>query len=368
MNYHKRNIGIVLCLSAIAMVPFYGCNRSTNRNAEPIKVKVAVVYEDPAMPQFDNKRIHEYCTTPGYTYRWNDPRSQATAFCEAITKASHGVVEYEIVEQIEADRFFTSLKERPQGEHISNDEMASLLVAPKWGVELERRLQYDYNAMIQYYGFDKKRDEGIIDEVWIYSTPLSGAYESHLMGKGGFWLNSPPETETTVNKLLTVMFFNYERNLACALESFSHRFESTMMQVYGWWNYDNKATKEELSTWERYTGYAKIYDKYDAGNSNVGNVHFPPNGTHDYDFVNDDYVMSYADEWLDYPNVTETHPRSINRTEWGDHEGYMMWWLGHMPHFKGINSADGKLNNWWYYVVDYSEAVCRESALNCKTK
>ena len=41
----------------------------------------------------------------------------------------------------------------------------------------------------------------------------------------------------------------------------------------------------------------------------------------------------------------------------------MKWWLGHMPHFKGISPYDGKLNNWWHYVVDYNAAVALEKKL-----
>lgn len=351
-----------LLFGFIAFTALCSCAaKQESRDSETLIIKVAVVYED--MPLFDGQRIHEAIKTPGYDFSWNNPREQVKEYIEAINEASHGAVKYEVVKIIEADRFFTHLKDTPEGELVSNEQMAKMLKLPKWGREIEANVKYDYNAMIQYYGFDKMRDNGEISEVWVYSTPLSGAYESHLMGEGAFWLNSPGETETTCKELLTVMFFNYERNIACALESFSHRVESTMMKVYGWWDFDNKNTKSELTTWERYTGYAQRYDKFDPGMSNIGNVHFPPNGTHDYDFVNPTEVMTYADEWLNYPDVPETNARPISAAEWGTHTGYMKWWLGHIPHFKGINPADGKLCNWWHYVVDYNAAVSLEKSL-----
>ncbi len=336
----------------------------SDRTAEPIRIKVAVVYENPVVPGTDGKRVHEHFRTPGYSFSWNNPAEQLPKYMAAISEASHGVVEYEVVEEIYADSLFTYRVSDPEYKHISMDEFFGMLALPKWGVEVERDVRYDYAGMISYYGFDKKCDAGEIDEVWVYSTPLSGMYESHMMGEGAFWINSPGEPEAPCKELLSVMFFNYERDIACALESFSHRFESTMMKVYGWWDYDNRPTKEDLTTWDKYTGYAKIYSRYDGNACHIGNVHFPPNGTHDYDFVNEDYVMSYADEWLDYPDVPEKNARLINRSEWGNHEGYMKWWLGHMPHFKGMNPADGKLNNWWHYVVDYKAAVELENKLN----
>lgn len=351
----------VLCI-VFGAINFLSCQ--SNRVADTLTVKVAVVYEDPILPS-TNARIHESCTTPHYDFKWNNPREQTQMFIEAINESSHGVVKFEIVEVIEADTLFTKLKDSSKEGHLTISELDNLLHLDTWGPAIERNLMYDYASMVEYYGFDKKCDAGVIDEVWIYSSPLSGAYESHLMGKDAFWLNSPGETNCTCNELLTVMFFNYERDLACALESFSHRFESTMMKIYGWWDYENRKTIEELTTWDKYTAYEKIYDAYDKGKSNVGNVHFPPNGIHDYDFMNKDYVLSYADEWYDYPEVPQKSAKLINCDEWGSHEGYMRWWLSHMPHFKGISPYDGKLNNWWHYVVDYDKAIQLE---NRKTK
>jgi hypothetical protein len=50
----------------------------------------------------------------------------------------------------------------------------------------------------------------------------------------------------------------------------------------------------------------------------------------------------------------------VNRQEWyypgGDYQrGFMRWWFNHLPRFTG--TYEGKLNNWWHYIVDYEEAV-----------
>lgn len=340
------------------------CQADPNgRIADPVTIKVAVVFEDPMTEECGGQYVHQWCRTPGYDFSWNNPREQLPAFIEAIRESSHGYVNYEVVEVYEADTTFTYFTHLPEVRHFSMTELEEYLRLPDWSPFDRGKIRYDYAGMVAHYGFDRKCDAGEIDEVWIYSTPISGCYESHLMGKDGFWLNSQPE-EATCNELLTVMFFNYERDLACALESYGHRFESIMLEVYGWWDYDNKATKEELTTWEKYTGYAKKYEKYNPGNSHVGIVHFPPNGVRDYDFCNENSVMSYADNWFDYPEVKEEGGRLMNCKEWGGHEGYMRWWLSHMPHFEGISPYDGKLNNWWHYVVKYREAVAYEKELS----
>src|SRR5690554_7474454 len=107
------------------------------------------------------------------------------------------------------------------------------------------------------------RDNGEIHEVWVWTFPYGGMWESHMMGEGAFWINSQPNENPSCKELLSIMGLNYERDLACALESYGHRFESTMMKVYGWWDYDNKPYANELTTWELFSAYGLRYDKYE---------------------------------------------------------------------------------------------------------
>lgn len=356
-------------LLVLLFLPVLGFAQSKkNRNAETIKVKVAVVYENPRLSQYNNKRLHECFRTPSVKQRiWNDPVALSADYERTMEEVSGNVIDYEVVKEIDADRFFTYLKNDPLKRHLTADEVAWLLAEEDWKTLKEISTSYDYNAMVKYYGFDKMRDNGEIHEVWVWTFPYGGMWESHMMGKDAFWINSNPNANPSCTELLSIMGLNYERDLACAMESYGHRFESTMMQVFGWWNYDNKTDKSELTMWERYTGYIKNYDKFDSGKSNIGNIHFPPNGQSDYDWKNETKVLSYADEWFDYPNVKEKKARLMDCSEWNcDHLGYMKWWFSHIPHFKGVDPKDKKLNNWWYYVVDYNNALKEEHRLNNK--
>jgi hypothetical protein len=38
----------------------------------------------------------------------------------------------------------------------------------------------------------------------------------------------------------------------------------------------------------------------------------------------------------------------------------MRWWLTHLPKADGTNE-DGRLNDWWAYVVNFNELVVRDS-------
>jgi len=336
-----------------------------NANAETITVKVAVVYEDPIIPTV-NKRFHELFITPGYSFKWNDPVELSKNYEKALEETSGYTVDYRIVKEIAADRMFTYLKNDPQKKLLSVEEIAEYLGEDNWNTFKTTGTSYDYNAMVQHYGFDKMRDNDEIHEVWVWTFPYGGMWESHMMGKDAFWINSPPNENPSCTELLSIMGLNYERDLACALESYGHRFESTMMQVYGWWDYDNKSSLSQLTTWEKYSAYGIRYAKYESDKSQVGNVHFPPNGKQDYDFGNETYITSYVDEWLNYPHIRGKESKSVNRTEWGNPEGswqlgWMKYYLSHLPHYKGINPNDGKLNNWWHYVVDYNDAIKKQT-------
>lgn len=329
------------------------------KTADPITVRVAVVIQNPPIPSMGNKRIHELFKTPGYTFQWHDPRDLMEAYRDTLNSVSGGAVKYEIVKIYDDSLFFTRLKNEEK--LLSRDRVAELLAEPGWETLKEQGTSFDYQQFIAHYGFCEMRDRGEIQEVWLWTFPYGGTWESTFAGEGAFWLNSNPVEGTSCKDLLTVMGLNYEREMSLALESYGHRFESVMRKVYGRW--DNKAARR--NNWELFTSY----DKVTPGKAHIGNIHFPPNGLSDYHWINETYVDTYADSWAFYPHVEETRPRRVNCKEWDcSHLGYMCWWYRHVPHFEGLNPADGHLNNWWHYVVDYNDALKREQKLRKKMR
>lgn len=329
------------------------------KNAAPITVKVAVVMQDPKIPSMGNKRLHELFKTPGYTFEWHDPWKLAEQYRDSLNAISHGVVHYEIVKVYDENIFFTRLKN--SSELLTLDKLLTLLAEPGWASFKKEGTQFDYNAFIEHYGFCEMRDRKEINEVWLWSFPYAGGYESTFAGENAFWLNSDPVQHTSCKDLLIVMGLNYEREMSMALESYGHRVESIMRKVYGRW--DNKAT--DPNNWEKYT----TIDKNSPGKAEVGNIHFPPNGQSDYNWINTTPVPTYADVWYNYPHMDlkGKSPRMVDCKEWQcSHVGYMSWWFRHLPHFEGINEEDGHLNNWWYYAVDYNAAMQKEKQLKNK--
>ena len=337
-----------------ALLPFCPSAFGQLANDKPIIVKVAVVVQDPVLPQYGGKKLHEVVKTPGRKFMWNDPRELAKQYEAALEKISHGAVQYEVVTIIDDTLLFSNRNDN--NKPVGLNEMVNLLMEPDWKTLKNIGTHFDYKRFVEHYGFDKMRDRDEINEVWVWSFPYGGMYESNYCGKKGFWLNSDPTTTTTNEKLLVVMGLNYERQMSMALESYGHRTESVIWHLYGRW--DREAAYP--NNWEKYTQF----EKYHPGQANIGNIHFPPNGEHDYDWVNKTPVTTCADGWNFYPDIKSDMTRTVDCSEWQcTHEGYMSWWFGHLPHFEGINPADGHLNNWWRYVVNWEDAVKAEKVI-----
>jgi len=121
----------------------------------------------------------------------------------------------------------------------------------------------------------------------------------------------------------------------------------TLWHAFGRWNNQSN----DPNNWEIFTRI----NRDNPGKANVGNIHFPPNGTSDYDYSNSTNVITYADNWKRFPYLLN-QTRTINCSEWGCGQlGYMRWWFSHIPRFTGV--TDSILNDWWYYALDYYKAV-----------
>ncbi len=317
--------------------------------ATPIHASVALILLDPKLPP-SGERMHR-------RFRWRDPMALTEDIVRHFREASDGTMQFSIDTVIDADRFFT----RYHGTLISVEHFAGLLSRKGWDslriAADSNQLWFDYRALVRAYHLDDLRNSGRIDEVWVYGAPYMGMYESQLMGPGAFWWNSPPLTDgTSLTRLLSVMGLNYERGVDLALHSFGHRFESAMTETYRRvlgreWN-DTSALP---TPWDLFTRINKDV----AGGSHVGNIHFPPNGTHDYDYADTVHVRSYAGNWFRYPWLLD-QTAMVNDSTWlyrgkdslaesAAQLGYMRWWYDHIPRYAG--ATDGVSNNWWMYFA-----------------
>ncbi len=314
-----------------------------SHNAPAKIVKVALIIQDPIIPQFGNQRIHE-------KWNWGDPNIMTTQVQQEFKNVSDSTVIFQIAEYHQDQNIFTMI----DSTYMTIDTIAyyfqnsyTLYTELKNIAESQGRIHYDYNGMIDFYDLDTKRNNGDIDEVWVYAFPFGGMYESILAGPGAFWWNAPPLPHPGLEQTLSIMGWNYERGVAEAMHSVGHRFESALWHAFGRW--ENQSV--DPNNWEIFTRI----NRDNLGKANVGNIHFPPNGTSDYDYSNSTNVITYADNWKRFPYLLN-QTRTINCSEWGCGQlGYMRWWFSHLPRFTGV--TDSILNDWWYYALDYYKAV-----------
>jgi len=213
----------------------------------------------------------------------------------------------------------------------------------------------DYNHIVSMPELDirGKLNGGEIDELWTFGAPYFGFYESRLVGPGAYWYNSLPVPEPSgCNRLMPIMGLSYERELACLLESFGHRMESTMARAYGSWQENRTA-----HNWDRFA-----LDKAqspDYSYSGCGNTHYPPNGTSDYDYGNPSTVLSNCDDFANYPNLGDPAVTAVPVTcsAWGcSHLGFFNYWYSHLPRYNGCG-PDDKANSWWTYFASPALAL-----------
>jgi hypothetical protein len=288
--------------------------------------RVAAIIHNPVLEGYGGRKLHQQ-------FGWYDPDQLARQYIADMRACSGGIADYSIVERHEVDGYPAKI------DGFRYDD-ASYLRCWQQRTGFHQPDAADYKRILAEFDLVRKvlRDE--IDEVWLFGFPYAGYYESHMVGAGAIWCNSPPLAGSEgCGRRFVVMGFNYEREVGCMLENFGHRVESIMEHIY-------RDKRGEANLWERFTRY----EKRAPGRAECGNVHFAPSSQADYDWGNPRPVLSRADAWLRFPDLGAP-PRTVRADEWGggDMRAHHLWWLDHLPRVPG--STDGVHNNWWEYVL-----------------
>ena len=299
----------------------------------PIRVRVLVLNFDPRVSTEGNKPLH-------VALGWNNPRHLAQEYIRDVRDASCGLVRYIIVEWRDIDGFPV----KTDGFVYSVEQFLRCWREQKGWHEPDSA---DYERVLKEQGVDKFINANKIDEVWLFGAPYMGFWESAMAGPGAFYINGGVYDRFPTRRPFAIMGFSYERGVAEMLHNLCHRTESTMARIYGGWEADKLTTH-----WARFAANAH----QSGGYAGVGSCHYPPNAEKDYDYANPRTVLSTAEDWLNYPNLTGKKT-PVNCESWGGpdyHRNYMRWWFRHLPRAPGIHPQDGRLNNWWRYVFEFT--------------
>lgn len=292
----------------------------------PITRKVELIAFDPRLPAQGFQPLSQ-------AFGWQDVDSLAANYINDIRSASHGYVNYQIVENIDVDNF-------PVKQDGFTYTPVTYWNAWQTGTGFHQPDLVDYVRIINDYNLVGRINSGEIDEVWLFGMPYAGFYESIMAGPGAFFCNALPLGISGVNRRFIIMGFNYQRGGGEMLESFGHRAESILNQVFHF-------SSPSANLWERFTRY----DKTHPGQAEVGTVHYAPNSQTDYDWGNSKTVPSRCRNWTYFPDLSGP-PVLVTKNEWGggNMRLHHLWWLGLFPHISG--SANGIAYNWWQYAAD----------------
>ncbi len=304
-----------------------------------IRPRVMVIDFDPKIPSAGNALVSEI-------FHWNNPTWLGAVFKDDVEQDSHGIVQYQISKYIRGD-YFPIKSDGFRYTTGSASEPGSYLYAMQhhtW----HQPDAVDYYAFVRDYDLGRRVDFGEVDEYWIFGGPYFGYWESHMAGKGAYFVNSPPMTQVAAARLFVMFGFNYERGVGEMLENLGHRTESIMTHVYGSWSAD------PTHAWNRFT----LHEQIRPGGAACGNVHWAPNSQYDYDWGNTRYVWSTHNDWLyNYPLLTGQR-EWVNCAAWGngDIRLHHKWWFQRLPHVEGTTMEYGmvRLNNWWDYIYDFN--------------
>jgi hypothetical protein len=331
----------------------------TDEPLVPLAPRVLVIVYDPLVDPLKNLRLTEW----GVKNRgWSRVDDLLAGYIKDIDECSGGLVKYNVVQRIDVDGFPLRLN----GKRFTATEYLDLYTVNQSKYK-EPDDRFDYNDVIKEFDLLARVNNHEIDEVWLFTYPFSGTYESVMCGTNAFWCNGPV-IENTPGRRFAIMGFSYERGVGEMEEDLGHRTESVMGKLFNCMDFVNwtyaydrsktpyvklEPTKYDAVKFAETNLFAKflLYDRIAPGNSQCGNVHYAPNSQKDYEWGNPTPVITYADDWLTFPNLPRVQ-KMQNANSWGggDIRGHHRWWFSRFPKVAG--RMNGVRLNWWQYICD----------------
>ena len=327
-----RALGVLLALTTILSLSALPTPTAASSSAERLRVRIGVLDFDPLLD--DGRPL-------SIVQGWNDPLSLQEQYQADVAAASGGIVALRVA------RFSTirAYPVKPSGFRFTNATYQGCLAdsTPSYCSAL-----IDYTSVLnanvdrRFGSACEALRRGRVDEIWLWGGPWFG-YLEHL-------LVAPNTRCAEVGRPFEVMGLSYERGEPEMLHDLGHRAEALVQAGVG------------LSLWDRFDGqrgrYAEdfacpaqpdsTHPEVDATATHAGNVHFPPNAYCHYQYDRDFPVLSDADDWASFPNLTGRQA-TVNASTWGaTQRGFLIWWLGRFPRHSGATL--GVDHDWWRYV------------------
>jgi hypothetical protein len=315
----------------------YDPNVSTGRKLS----RVIVLIYDPIIEKEGGRRFTEIIDA-------NDPVQYSHILVDVIRQASWGYINYEIADFIRVDGW----PRKVDGFRYDDDSWMEVRRTQQW-----QPAPSSYRNMIEENNLMERIRKEDIREIWVW-----GAGGMHIDEFAGFipnryarfgptdnpWLYRPYDIPPEMGKTFWMMGFNYEVGPDNMIHSYVHRVESMALLAVSDGIWDTHARRDPWNV------FSWLEMDHPGSPSSVGNCHVPPNGQAGYDYNNPRRVLSWADNWNRFPDLSRGEPRYVGADEWGNsHFGYMKWILERLPKFPGYTRYG--YNNWWVYIANTDE-------------
>lgn len=211
---------------------------------------------------------------------------------------------------------------------------------------------YDsYARMIADEGLCDKVEDLDLDQIWMWVDPRDGVDPApgleYVVSSNYLQLNTldagyAKPAFCNGRKSFVIMGLDTSRTADLALHSYGHYMEGIISTLQTAELFNNR--------------YVSPMQSDPPGRRACGDVHFPPNGTLDYDYENLTVTPTYCEDWN--PNGTG-EVKNYNCTRWGcTGEGYFKWWMQNFPgYYKALTYQSKIIPPWWDFVVNFDQKV-----------
>lgn len=341
-------------------------------NVTTITKKVMLVIFDPiiqADTQVPKRKLHAYMN-------WGDPRTLSDEVVAYFNTTTGGAVNYQIVTNqiVEYNSAPNAYPIRTTGYQPTEQDYLDCMVRGNCTNLNDGGSMANYNTMLTNSNACTSRNNGTIDEVWLWGAPGFAFYESNMAGPHDYPLNyniiNVNPQGTSCKYLTQIMGMAYHATLGNMIEDFVHRSEGAMNRVmtigfYGTWG------PNQNNIWNRFTSTDGTSTPPHMGG--CGTAHISANNSHitsgwpwttNDQGGNTDMSPVFCQSGLaNYPAPT-TAAITLNCQIWGcTHEGYYQWWYSHMP-VNGQRDSNGLVSNWWGFIFDPWKYIYNNPGLN----
>jgi hypothetical protein len=329
--------------------------------SEPRKSNVLVLIYNPYLVSYGVTLFNQVAS-------WNnDPQFISVRLAEQVRIASHGLVNYDIVEFRELSAWPKQLPDAPP-----LDEMSFFHGPPSGNYTNYANGNADYADIFASQDLCNYVNEHDVSEIWLWGAHgdfLTFGFDIYSYKFAGDRV--PPGADMALynerkrnipdcGRSLWVMGFDYA--LLYDPRVYSMRSEEILRASLN-------GLVPEGGTEDPFTKFSHFARDL-TNDIEVGTPAYPPNGgvgvdgDGAWDYANHSIVQSAADDWYTYPALTgATKPTDCSA--WScTTEGYQAWYASHFPHFAG-GAPDHGCNNWWKYIADPDGRLASCSGDSC---